>query len=97
MQTEEPQDLLRHSYKPNATMGLNTPSTQFGMSRSNARERLPSHSVYAIADKRAGGKKAPKKYRKYHKNSKTKKQKPAGNIASRAMHYVKNAIARILP
>ena len=78
-------------------MGFNTPSTQFGMPRSNARERLPPHSVYAIADKRAGGKRVPKKYRKYHKNTKTKNKRTGGNIASRAMHYIIDAVARILP
>ena len=48
-------------------------------------ERPPPHSVQAISAKRAGGKKVPKQYRKYHQNHK-KNSKTKGNIASKVAH-----------
>ncbi|KAJ4987597.1 hypothetical protein SVAN01_06910 [Stagonosporopsis vannaccii] len=79
-------------------MGFNSPSTQFGISRSHGLERPPPHSIEAIKAKRLGGKKAPKKYRKYHKNKSTKKgKKSGGNIVTKAMHYIINAVTKVLP
>lgn len=79
-------------------MGFASPETQFSAGRSNGLDRPPPHSLHAIRAKRAGGKKVPKKYRKYHQNTKTtKNKKPAGHIFSRAVHYVINAVSRILP
>ncbi|KAH6642877.1 hypothetical protein C7974DRAFT_409391 [Boeremia exigua] len=50
-------------------MGFNSPQTQFS-SRSRGMDRAPPHSISAISAHRSGGKKVPKKYRKYHKNHK---------------------------
>lgn len=79
-------------------MGFNSPSTQFGTSRSHHIERPPPHSVQAISARRAGGKKVPKKYRKYHKNNKNKKgKKDGGNIATKAVHYIIKLVSNVLP
>ena len=76
-------------------MRFASPETQFGAPRLTVNERPHPHSVQAIRAKRAGGKKVPKKYRKYHKNSKDKKT--SGNIVTRAFHYVVNAVTKIMP
>lgn len=79
-------------------MGFRSPSTQFSPSRSHGLERVPPHSVQAISASRAGGKKVPKKYRKYHKNKSTKKgKKDGGNIATKAVHYIIKIVSNVLP
>lgn len=75
-------------------MPFNSPSTQFAP-RSRGMERPPPHSIQAIRAKRAGGKKVPKKYRKYHKNKGTKKS--GGNIMTRAVQYIIRAVTQVLP
>ncbi|KAJ8106401.1 hypothetical protein OPT61_g9562 [Boeremia exigua] len=59
-------------------------------------ERPPPHSIQAISAKRAGGKKVPKKYRKYHKKTSTQK-KTGGHMASRAVHYIIKAVTQAMP
>ena len=50
-------------------------------------ERPPRHSVQAISAKRAGGKKVPKQYRKYHqKHKKSGNKKESGHIAAKVVH-----------
>jgi hypothetical protein len=58
-------------------------------------DRPPPHSIQAIRSKRSGGRKVPKKYRKYHK--KNKDGKPSGNVISRAVHYIIKAVTQIMP
>lgn len=58
-------------------------------------EGTPPHSVQAISAKRTGGKKVPKKYRKYHKKSNEKKIN--GHVASRAVHYIIKAVTQAMP
>ena len=60
-------------------------------------DRPTPHSIAAIRSSRAGGKKAPKKYRKSDKNKikKDKDAKAMGNIFSRALHHMINAIGRL--
>lgn len=58
-------------------------------------ELPPPHSIQAISAKRAGGKKVPKKYRKYHKKNRDKKT--GGHIATRAVHYVIRAVTQAMP
>jgi len=38
-------------------------------------ERPPPHSIQGLRNRRAGGKKVPKKYRKYHDSEKKKAEK----------------------
>jgi hypothetical protein len=67
------------------------------MGRSNIADRPTPHSIQAIRSSRAGGKKAPKKYRKHHqnKNKKNKEMKTSGNIFSRAVHYIIKTVGRL--
>lgn len=60
-------------------------------------ERPPPHSVQAIRAKRKGGKKVPKKYRKYHTgHTKTKDKKTGGNIAARALHAIVKVVSQVV-
>lgn len=69
------------------------------MGRSNIADRPTPHSIAAIRNSRAGGKKAPKKYRKYDKNKNKKRQngKTSGNVFSRAVHYILRAVTQVMP
>ena len=58
-------------------------------------ERPPPHSVQAISANRAGGKKVPKQYRKYHQNHK-KNSKTKGNIASKVAHNLIRGVRQIV-
>lgn len=57
-------------------------------------ERPPPHSVQAISAKRTGGKKVPKRYRKYHTKHKSKKEK--GDRASNVAHYLIKGIRAVM-
>ncbi|KZM22137.1 uncharacterized protein EKO05_0003839 [Ascochyta rabiei] len=63
-------------------------------------ERPPPHSVQAIRAKRKGGKKVPKKYRKYHTahtNKKEKgKKKSGGQMATRAFSALRRIIEHVV-
>lgn len=52
-------------------------------------DRPPPHSIQAISAKRLGGKKVPKKYRKYHvAHTDTKDKMTGGHIAVRAFRVI---------
>ncbi|CBX97933.1 hypothetical protein IAQ61_000884 [Plenodomus lingam] len=52
-------------------------------------ERPPRHSIQNISAKRAGGKKVPRPYRKYHNQAHRKKttNKEAGHVAAKASSF----------
>lgn len=80
-------------------MRFASPETQFSMGRSTIADRPAPHSIAAIRSSRAGGKKAPRKYRKYdkNKNKKNKGGKTSGNVFSRAVHYIIRAVTQVMP
>lgn len=62
-------------------------------------ERPPPHSIGAISAKRAGGKKVPKKYRKYHESEKKKKaqgRKSGGHKFTKGFVYVARGVQHII-
>lgn len=80
-------------------MRFASPESQFTMGRSNIADRPAPHSIQAIRSSRAGGKKAPKKYRKHHKNmsKKNKDTMTSGNIFTRAFHRIVKAVTQVMP
>ena len=59
----------------------------------NMFERPPPHSIQAISAKRAGGKKVPKKYRKYHATQTKKSKKTGGHIATKVFTVIQKVIS----
>lgn len=56
-------------------------------------ERPPPHSIQAISGKRKGGKKVPKKYRKYHTaHTSQKDKKTGGHIAVKAFTIIRKVV-----
>jgi hypothetical protein len=59
-------------------------------------ERPPPHSTDAIRASRKGGKKVPKKYRKYHDSEKLKKQRDTSGMGefTKVVHHVVKGLGR---